>query len=390
MRIYLDHAATTPVLPAVADYMHTILTGDYANPSSVHSTGRKARSVVEKARRQVARLIGADPEEIVFTSGGTEANNLALQGVARAAGSRAHFITTGIEHPAVLDVCRAIAGDGHEVTVLDVDAMGRVDPDAVRAAIRPNTVLISVMLANNEVGTIQPVAEIARIARERDILMHTDAVQAVGHIPVNVRELNVDFLSFSSHKIYGPKGVGALFVRRGIRKRMRPLLYGGGQEGRLRPGTENVPGIAGFGLAAEIAAGDLDDRRVRESAWRDRLIQGLLEQIPGSRLNGHPVERLPNNVNISFTGVDIEALLVQLDLEGIAASSGAACAAGSVEPSYVLMALGLDRKLASQALRLTVGRANDDEQIETALQVIPRVVTAQRAAAQRLVQDTRL
>lgn len=381
VRIYLDHASTTPVLPEVAGYINEILTGDYANPSSVHSSGRRARGVVEKARRQVAALMGASPEEVVFTSGGTEANNLAIWGAARAAaGTRAHFITTAVEHPAVLDACRAVESDGHELTVVPVDGNGMVDPDAVAAAIRPNTVLISVMMANNEIGTIQPVAEIARIARERDILVHTDAVQAFGQIPIDVDELGVDLLSCSSHKIYGPKGAGALYIRHGLRRRLRPLFYGGGQEGRMRPGTENVPGIAGFGLAAQIAAGDLQERAERESRWRDRLIQGLLDQLPGTRLNGHPVHRLPNNANLSIPDIDVEALLVQLDLDGIAASSGAACAAGSIEPSYVLTAIGLERDQATHALRLTVGRSNDDEQIDAAIRLIPQAVARQRAA----------
>jgi len=385
-RIYLDHAATTPVLPEVAEAVTAAMTAGFGNPSSVHGIGRRARSAVERARRQVAALIHAEPEEIVFTGGGTEANNLAIQGAARAAEPGAHIVTTAVEHPAVLETCAALESDGYAVTVVPVDGDGRVDPDAVIAAITPQTVLVSVMLANNEVGTIQPVAEIAQRARERGVLVHSDAVQAVGRIPVDAGALGVDLLSLSSHKRYGPQGVGALYVRRGTRRRLQPLSYGGGQERRLRPGTENVPGIVGFGLAAEIAAGDLAARAACERRWRDRLIEGLLAGIPGARLNGPTAGRLPNNVNLSIPGVPIDALLIQLDLEGIAASSGSACTAGSVRPSHVLRAMGRDPEAATHALRLTVGRSNDDAQIDQALEIIPRVVARLSRAGRFAVQ----
>ncbi|MFO7246656.1 MAG: cysteine desulfurase family protein [Thermaerobacter sp.] len=400
-RIYLDHAATTPVLPEVARAMHEALLEGFGNPSSVHREGRRARAAVERARRQAAALIGADPEEIIFTGGGTEADNLAIQGAAREAGAGAHIVTTAVEHHAVLDACEALESEGYRVTVVPVDGDGRVDPDDVLAALTPDTVLVSVMLANNEVGTIQPVAEIARRARERGVLVHTDAVQAVGQIPVDVNELGIDLLSFSSHKIYGPKGVGALYVRRGVRGRLKPLVYGGGQERRLRPGTENVPGIVGFGAACEIAARDLAARAGQERRWRDRLIQGLLEAIPGALLNGPaPGQdgaaaaggvpgldgRLSNNVNVSIPDVAVDVLLAQLDLEGVAASSGSACTAGSVRPSHVLRAMGRDLDAATHVLRLTVGRSNDDEQIEQALEIIPRAVARLRRAGRFTVQ----
>ena len=381
LRIYLDHAATTPVLPAVAEKVYEAMVEGFGNPSSVHGLGRRARAAVERARRQVAALIGADPEEILFTSGATESNNLAIQGALRAAGPGSHVVTTAVEHHAVLDVCRALGAEGYQVTVVPVDGHGRVDPDDVARAITPRTALVSVMLANNEIGTLQPVAEIARIAHERGVLVHTDAAQAVGRMPVDVRSLDVDLLTFSGHKMYAPKGIGALYVRRGTRRRLHPLLHGGGQEGRLRPGTENVPAIVGFGQAAELAAADLAERAEVERRWRDRLIDGLLAAIPGASLNGHPTERLPSNVNLSIPDVAVDTLLIQLDLEGIAASSGSACTAGSIQPSHVLMALGLDRDAAARALRLTVGRCNDDEQIEAALEIIPRVVARLRGAA---------
>lgn len=389
-RIYLDHAATTPVLPEVAQVVAEAMVEGYGNPSSVHQVGRRARTALERARRQVAALINADPEEIIFTGGGTESDNLAIQGAVRAAGPGAHIVTTAVEHLAVLDTCEALESDGYRVTVVPVDSDGRVDPDDVVAALTPRTVLVSVMLANNEVGTIQPVAEIARRVRERGVLVHTDAVQAVGQIPVDVDALGVDLLTFSSHKLYGPKGVGALYIRRGVRQRLKPLVYGGGQERRMWPGTENVTGIVGFGVAAEMAGQGLEARAGTERRWRDRLIEGLLEAIPGARLNGAPDGdaggRLPNNVNISIPGVAIDALLIQLDLEGIAASSGSACTAGSVRPSHVLRAMGRDFDAATHVLRLTVGRSNSDEQIERALEIIPRVAARLRQAGRFAVQ----
>lgn len=386
MRIYLDHAATTPVLPAVADAVRAAMVDEFGNPSSVHSVGRQARSIVERARRQIAALIGADGEDIVFTSGGTESANLAILGAGLAAGPGGHIVTSAIEHPAVLEAMAVLAGAGFRVTYVPVDGQGLVDPDAVAAAITGETVLVSVMLANNEIGTLQPVSEIARVAKQRGVLVHTDATQGVGQIPVDVNELGVDLLTFSGHKIYAPKGIGALYIRSGVRKRLRPRQHGGGQERRLRPGTENVPGIAGFGVAAEIAAADLITRAEQERIWRNRLLEALLEGIPGAQLNGDRERRLPGNLNVSIPGVAIDTVLIQLDLAGIAASSGAACAAGSVEPSPVLLALGRSREEASQALRLSVGRSNDDEQITKAAAVIPQVIERVRSAGRFVVQ----
>lgn len=380
-RIYLDHAATTPVLPEVAAEVAAAMSDVWANPSSVHAEGRRARVLVERARQRVAALIGADAEEIVFTSGATEADNLAVLGVARALRERGdHVVTSAVEHRAVLDACRALEREGYRVTYLPVDGYGRVDPDDVRRAIGPRTVLVSVMLANNEVGTLQPVREIAEICRARGVLVHTDAVQAVGVLPVDVRDLGVDLLSLSGHKIYAPKGVGALYIRRGVRRFLAPLLYGGGQEGRMRPGTENVPAIAGLGRAAEIALRERDELARRLRAWRDRLEQELLARIPGARVNGHPQLRLPGHLNLAVPGVDPDALLIGLDLAGVAASNGSACSAGSIEPSHVLLAMGLSPELARGAVRLTLGRLNREEDVEEAAARIAGVVARLRRA----------
>ncbi len=371
--VYLDHAATTPVHPEVAEAMRRCLLEVWGNPSSLHARGREARLAVEEARAQVAALVGAEPREILFTSGGTEADNLAVLGVARQRrGKGNHVITSAVEHHAVLHACEALAREGFRVTVLPVDEHGLVDPDDLRRALTDDTVLVSVMLANNEVGTIQPIRELAAVARERGVPFHTDAVQAAGQIPVDVRELGVDLLSLSGHKFYGPKGVGALYVRRGLR--LDPLLYGGGQERRLRPGTENVPGIVGLGKAAELARQELEARAAHARALRDRLLAGLLERVPDLVLNGHPERRLPNNLNVSILGVEAESVLLNLDLKGVAASSGSACSAGSVEPSHVLKAMGLPEERTHGALRLTLGRGNTEEDVDYVLEVLPPIV----------------
>ncbi|MBX6377862.1 MAG: cysteine desulfurase, partial [Clostridia bacterium] len=357
------------------------LTEGWANPSSVHAEGRAARRLVEEAREEVAALVGASPREIVFTSGGTEADNLAVLGVARLAreeGRGDHVVASRVEHHAVLEACQQLEREGFRITWLPVDGNGLVDPDDLRRALRPGTVLVSVMLGNNEVGAVQAVRELAAIAREAGVPFHTDGVQAVGHLPVNVDELGVDLLALSSHKIYGPKGVGALYVRSGTR--LAPLQLGGGQERRLRPGTENVPGIVGLGRAAALARQGLAADMAHARRLRDRLEDGLLAAVEGVRLNGpERGRRLPHVLNVSFQGVDGEALLLNLDLEGIAASSGSACAAGSIEPSHVLLAMGVPRELAQAALRLTVGRFNTEEDIDAALEVIPRVVQRLRS-----------
>ncbi len=372
-RIYFDHNATTPVDPEVVAAMLPFFAECYGNASSIHTFGQQARAAVEHAREQVAALIGARPAEIVFTSGGTEADNLALFGVVRASRrERRHVITTAIEHPAVLEACRALEREGVEVTYVPVSADGVVDPDAVRRALRPDTVLISVMLANNELGTLQPVEEIARLAAEADVWMHTDAVQAVGKVPVDVNRLGVDLLTLSGHKLYGPKGVGALYVRGGTR--LQPVLYGGHHERDRRPGTENVPGIVGLGRAAELARQRLGEESVRLRALRDRFEQAVLERIPETRVNGRGAPRVPGTTNITFSYVEGESLVIALDLKGLACSTGAACSSGAVEPSHVLTAIGLPREQARASLRFSLGRTNTEAEVEAAVELLAEAV----------------
>ena len=377
-RMYLDYAATTPVHPDVLKAILPYFTDTYGNPSSFHSFGQDAREAVEKARESVASLIGAKAEEIVFTSGGTEADNTALQGAASANEGRGnHIITTGIEHPAILETCKFLEKKGFKVTYLPVDNYGMVDPADVKRAIKPETMLISVMHANNEMGTIQPLAEIGRIAREADIIFHTDAVQTTGHIPVNVNELGVDLLSMSAHKLYGPKGIGALYIRKGTR--IAPFVHGGGQEKGRRAGTENVPGIVGFGKAAEIARQEMDEEAARLTSLRDKFITELQKRIENIHLNGHPVKRLPNNVNISVSYVEGESMILSLDLQGIYASTGSACSSGDLEPSHVLLATGCSMEQAHGSLRFTMGKWTTEEEIEKVLEVLPPIVKKLRA-----------
>jgi len=371
-KIYLDHGATTPLRPEVLEAMKPYLTDLFGNPSSLHVFGREVRKGLEEAREKVAAAIGAEEREIVFTSGGTEADNLAIRGVARAVRQRGnHLITSAVEHHAVLDTCLALRDEGFEVTVLPVDGQGMVKVADVEAAITEKTILISIMLANNEVGTIQPVAEIGKIARNRGVVFHTDAVQAIGNLTVNVNDLHCDLLAVSAHKHYGPKGVGALYVRKGTR--LKVFNYGGSQERKLRPGTENVPGIIGMGRAIELAVGELAEKAGRVKKLRDKLIAGLLD-IGHVRLNGHPTERLPGNVNVSVGFVEGESLILSLDLKGIAASSGSACTSGSLDPSHVLLAMGLDHQTAHGSLRLTLGAGNTEEEIDYVLSVMPEIV----------------
>lgn len=376
-KVYLDHAATTPLHPEVSSLMSEFMAETFGNPSSLHSFGREARKWMEEAREKVAGLIGAAPEEIVFTSGGTEADNLAILGAAWSRQKKGnHLITSAIEHHAVLDTCKFLAKSGFEVTFLSVDRYGMVDPDEVRKAIRKETILITIMHANNEIGTIEPIEEIGKIAREHGVVFHTDAVQTAGKIPVNVDTLGVDLLSLSAHKIYGPKGVGALYVRKGVQ--LKPVLHGGGQEKKYRSGTENTIGIVGFGKAAEIAARDLEQEFSRTRALRDRLIQGVFEKIPEVRLNGHPEQRLPHNANFSFSYVEGESLILGLDLQGIAASSGSACSSRSLKPSHVLAALGLPPELIHGSVRMTLGRANTESDVDYVLEVLPGIVARLR------------
>lgn len=371
-RVYLDHSATTPLRPEVVEAMQVALTEQFGNPSSIHSFGRAAKKLIEEAREQVALLIGAKPEEIVFTSGGTEADNMAVIGAALANQKKGkHIITSSIEHHALLDSCHWLEKNGFEVTYLPVDRDGLVRVEDVLAAIRDDTILISIMHVNNEVGTIQPIEEIGKIAKERGIIFHSDAVQSVGKIPVDVNDLQVDLLTLSAHKIYGPKGIGALYIRKGTK--IQPIHFGGGQERKRRPGTENVPGIVGFGKACELARRDLPEEQ-KLAVLRDKLIDGLLERIPDCQLNGHRTKRVPTNVNVSIRYVEGESMLLSLDLVGIAASSGSACTSGSLDPSHVLLAMGICHEIAHGSLRMTLGRDNTEEDIDYVLEHLPKIV----------------
>jgi cysteine desulfurase len=372
-RIYLDHAATTPVDPAVKRSMDPYFSDVFGNPSSIHAYGQEALDAVETARRQVAALLHASPAEIVFTGGGTEADNAALCGVVNAiAGGRRRIVTSAVEHHAVLHCCDFLERFGIETVRLPVDAEGAVSPDSVEKAAAPGALLVSIMHANNEIGTVQPIAEIAGRAHARGALFHTDAVQTAGHLPIDVRGLDVDLLSLSGHKLYGPKGVGALFIRKGTP--FVPLLHGGGQEAGRRSSTHNVPGIVGLGAAAALAAAGLAPEHARLAALRDRLRDGLFRRIEGVRLNGHPSERLANNLNLSFDGVEGESLVIALDLDGVAASTGSACGAKSGEVSHVLLALGLPVEAARGSLRLTLGRSTTAEDCDFAAEAIVRAV----------------
>ncbi len=371
--IYFDHNATTPVDAEVLRAMLPFLSDTYGNASSIHSFGQEARAAVEKAREEVARLVGARPAEIVFTSGGTESDNLAILGIVRGArGERKHVITSAIEHHAVLHTCQALEAEGVEVTYLPVSAAGVIDPAALRNALRAHTVLITVMMANNELGTIQPIEEIGRIAAEADVWLHTDAVQAAGKLPIDVTRLGVDLLSLSGHKLYAPKGVGALYVRSGAR--LARQSFGGHHERDRRPGTENVPGIVALGRAAELARGHLADEPLRLGALRDRFERGVLDRIGSTRVNGAAAPRVPNTANITFSFVEGESLVIALDLKGLACSTGAACSAGAIEPSHVLTAIGLPPHDAHASLRFSLGRANTADDVDAALALLPPTV----------------
>jgi cysteine desulfurase len=377
-RIYLDYAATTPTHSEVLKVMLPYFADAFGNPSSIHSFGQEARDAIEKARDQIAALIGAKSEEIVFTGSGTEADNFALKGVALAnQGKGNHIITSSIEHHAVLETCKFLEKQGFSVTYLPVDGYGMVAPGDVKKAITAKTVLISIMHANNDVGTVEPIAEIGSIAREAEVCLHTDAVQTAGHIPVDVNELNVDLLSVSAHKLYGPKGIGALYIRRGTK--ISSFMHGGGQEGRKRASTENVPGIVGFGRAAEIAQQEILEEAQKLTIFRDRLIEGILKRIEHTRLNGHPVMRLPNNVNISVEYAEGESMLLNLDLAGICASTGSACSSADLEASHVLLAMGLPHLQAHGSLRFSSGKWTTEEDINQVLNVLPGIVSKLRA-----------
>lgn len=371
--IYMDHAATTPTDPQVVKAMLPYFTEKFGNPSTLYSVGREAKRVMEETRAKMASLMGANSEEIVFTSGGTEADNFALEGVAFANEDKGdHIVTSAIEHHAVLEPLHFLEKRGFKVTALPVDKDGLVDPEDVRKAITGKTVLISIMHANNEIGTIQPIEEIGTIAREREVCFHTDAVQTFGSLPIDVSRLSCDLLSISAHKLYGPKGVGALYIRKGTK--MISFLYGGGQEKNRRASTEYVPGIIGLGKAAELAHEGMEERAGRVSSLRDKLIETILEKIDHSRLNGHRTKRLPNNVNVSIEKIEGESMLLALDSYGICASSGSACTSGSTEPSHVLIALGLAPDVAFGSLRLSLGRHTTQEEVDFVLEVLPQIV----------------
>jgi cysteine desulfurase len=385
-RVYLDFNATTPVEPEVLDAMLPYFSAEFANAASIHTPGQKARAAVETAREQVAALIGARPQEIVFTSGGTESDNHAIFGVvgqaflpvssSRDANTFAHIITTAIEHEAVLNACQALEKQSARVTYLPTNRDGLIDLDDLRRAIRPETILITIMHANNELGTVQPLEEIGHIAKEADVYFHTDAVQSAGKIAIDVNTLQVDLLSVSGHKLYAPKGIGALYVRGGTR--LRQLLYGGHHQRGFRPGTENVAGIVGLGKAAELARRSLAEDARRIAALRDKLQQGLLQRVPLSRVNAATAPRTPNTTNLVFPGVEGEALLIALDLKGLACSTGAACSSGAVEPSHVLTAIGLPPEEARASLRFSLGRHTSPADIDFALNAVPAAVAQLR------------
>ena len=379
MRIYFDHNATTPVDPEVAEAMARVLVESFGNPSSVHHFGQQAKGVLDEARSSVAALIGGEPSEVVFTSGGTEADNFALRGVAEALEptGRRHLVASSIEHEAVLNTVKALARRGWRTTLLPVGASGLVDPAALADALADDTAVVSVMHANNEIGTVQPITELARLAHARGALFHTDAVQSVGKIPVDVRALGVDLLALSAHKFNGPKGAGALWIKRGAR--VAAILTGGKHERNRRAGTENVPAIAGLGLAARLAAAKLSTEPARLAGLRDRLEAQVLARIPGTTLNGAREPRVPNTTNLSFEGIEAESLLIALDLEGIAVSTGSACSSGTLEPSHVLRAMGLPTPRTQSSIRISLGAGNTEAQVDYLLQKLPAVVAKLRS-----------
>ena len=377
-RIYADNAATPKVAPEVVDAMLPYFTETYGNPSSIYNEGRTARVAVEKAREQVANAIGASPKEIYFTGSGSEADNWALRSTARALSKKGnHIITSAVEHHAVLHTCQDLEKQGFEVTYLPVDKYGMVSPDDVKAAIKDTTIMISIMFANNEIGTIMPIAEIGKIAKEAGVVFHTDAVQAVGNVEIDVKAMNIDMLSLTAHKFHGPKGCGALYVRQGVK--LMSFITGGAQERMRRAGTENVPGIVGLGKAIELATANIKEKQEKLIALRDRYIKKVLETVPYSRLNGHPTERLAGNANISFEYIEGEGLLLSLDMKGIAASSGSACTSGSLDPSHVLLAIGLKHEQAHGSLRTSFGEDTTVEDIDYMVDAIAEIVARLRS-----------
>lgn len=387
-RIYLDYAATSPVLPEVLDAMLPFFMSCFGNPSGIHENGRETRKAVEQARREVAETLGAESREIVFTSGGSESDNLAIEGTAFALREKGnHIITSQIEHHAVLNTCRWLEKQGFRVTYLPVDASGLVDPDSVRDAIGNDTVLVSIMTANNEIGTVEPVSKIGEICREKGVLFHTDAVQAIGMMNIHAAEINADLISLSAHKFHGPKGTGALYIRKGTK--LESLIHGGAQERGLRAGTENVPGIVGMGKAITVAAKEREENQQRIRELRDQMIRIVLERIPGSQLNGHPEKRLANNCHFSFAGIESEALLLRLDLAGISVSGGSACTSGSMEPSHVLQAIGLKDEMLKSGIRMTMGRETTREEIEKTAEKMSEIIADLRQMSHSSIKDLR-
>lgn len=377
-RIYLDNAATTQAAPEVIEAIQACFHETYGNPSSLHSFGLKARGVIESARRNIAGFINAHPDELVFTGSGTESNNMVIKGIAQSLREKGnHIVTTAIEHHAIHEPLHFLETQGVKVTYLPNDENGLIDPNDLKRTITGKTILVSVMHANNEIGTIEPIRELGAICRERGIYFHTDAVQTFGHIPIDVQEMNIDLLSASAHKLYGPKGVGLLYIRKGVQ--ITPLMHGGDQEKRRRASTHNTPGIAGFSKAVELAASEMEKEGVRQSRLRDKLITALLDAVPESKLNGHPKLRLPNNVNMSFAYVEGEAVLLNLDVEGIAVATGSACTSTSLEPSHVLTACGMTQELSHGSLRLSLGRMTTEEEIEQVIRVLPPIIEKLRA-----------
>ncbi|HHV26079.1 MAG TPA: cysteine desulfurase NifS [Tissierellia bacterium] len=371
--IYMDNSATTPVKKEVLDEMLPYFSEKYGNPSSIYSLGSKSKNAVENARDKVAKVLGAKPNEIFFTAGGSESDNWAIKGIAYANKDKGnHIITTKIEHHGILHTCQYLERQGFKVTYLDVDEYGMVDLDELRESITDETILITIMFANNEIGTIQPIKEIGQIAKEKNIYFHTDAVQAIGHVKIDVDDLNIDLLSLSAHKFYGPKGIGALYIRQGVK--IHSLIEGGAQERSRRAGTENVPGIVGLGKAIELAYENIDEHNEKLIKLRERLIKKIFENISHVRLNGHPEKRLPGNVSFCFEFIEGESLLLSLDMEGIAGSSGSACTSGSLDPSHVLLAIGLPHEIAHGSLRLSLGDFNTEEEVDYVVEKLVEIV----------------
>ena len=374
MKVYLDNAATTMVRQEVVDAMIPAFTTYYGNPSSLHEYAREAEQLLDQARKDVAAVIGAKPDEIVFTGGGSESDNMALRGAVSANKKKGkHVITSAVEHHAVLYTLQAMEREGLiELTILPVDEYAMVSADSVAAALRDDTVLVSIMYANNEVGTINPIAEIGKVCRDKGVLFHTDAVQAAGHVPVDVVSMHIDLMAISAHKFHGPKGVGVLYIRKGVR--IPSLIIGGGQEKKRRAGTENVPGIVGLATALKLANEHMVENAVKVGTLRDKLLKGIAETIPDVKLNGHPTMRLPNNVNYSIRYIEGESILLMLDINGIAASSGSACTSGSLDPSHVLLAMGLPHEIAHGSLRLTLSEFTTEEEIDYVLDILPQII----------------